>query len=308
MFRSSRQDRDEPESTVARRPFRIWGEPLIHFFVLGLVVFGLRGVIEQGEETTVDPLLVEVSSAEIDWFRTMWRKRMGREPTVEELRGQVNQLIREEILSREAVTMGLDEGDTVVRRRLAQRMDFLFRDLSGTAEPSDDELQNYLEENRSTYEIPGQMSFTHVYFNPEKRGDDAAAEAARESAERLNADEIAGQDTSGLGDPFLLPSSYANQSPAELRSAFGLRFADAVSEQEPGTWRGPVLSGYGWHAVLVHDRSEPMLPEFSALKERLTADWMAARERELAGEVYDRLRERYQVLVEGMPYEMDKGG
>jgi hypothetical protein len=169
MFRSSRRDRDEPESTAGRRPFRLWREPLIHFFVLGLVVFGLRGVIEQGEETTVDPFLVEVSSAEIDWFRTMWRKRMGREPTVEELRGQVNQLIREEILSREAVTMGLDEGDMVVRRRLAQRMDFLFRDLAETAGPSDDELRGYLKDNRSTYEIPGRVSFTHVYFNPEAR-------------------------------------------------------------------------------------------------------------------------------------------
>jgi hypothetical protein len=307
MFRSSRRDRDEPESTAGRRPFRLWREPLIHFFVLGLVVFGLRGVIEQGEETTVDPFLVEVSSAEIDWFRTMWRKRMGREPTVEELRGQVNQLIREEILSREAVTMGLDEGDMVVRRRLAQRMDFLFRDLAETAGPSDDELRGYLKDNRSTYEIPGRVSFTHVYFNPEKRGDDGAAEAARALAERLNADESDQQDTSGLGDPFLLPSSYADQRVTELRSAFGLRFADAVSQQEPETWRGPVLSGYGWHAVYVQQRTEAKLPEFSTLKERLTADWMAARERELAGEVYDRLRERYRVLVEGMPYDMDRG-
>jgi hypothetical protein len=275
--------------------------------VLGLVVFGLRGVLEDREPSADDPLLVEVSSAEIDWFRTMWRNRMGREPTVDELRGQVNQLIRDEILSREAVAMGLDEGDMVVRRRLAQRMDFLFRDLSGTAEPSDDELRAYLRDNRGTYEIPGQVSFTHVYFNPEKRGDEEAAESARMLAERLNADEIAQQDTSGLGDPFLLPSGYTDQSLTELRSAFGLRFAEAVWEQEPRTWQAPVLSGYGWHAVHVLDRSEAELPEFSTLKERLNADWVAARERELAGEVYDRLRDRYQVLVEGMPYDMDKG-
>lgn len=308
MVRSSRRDRDDTESTAGRRPLRLWQEPLVHFFVLGLVVFGLRGVLEQGEESADDPLLVEVSSADIDWFRTMWRKRMGREPTVEELRGQVNQLIREEILSREAVAMGLDEGDMVVRRRLAQRMDFLFRDLSGTAEPSDDELRDYLDDNRDTYEIPGQVSFTHVYFNPEERGDEEAAEAARALADRLNAEESTGQDTSGLGDPFLLPSSYMEQSVVRLRGEFGPRFAEAVWQQEPGTWRGPVPSGYGWHAVHVQNRSEAELPDFSELKQRLTADWMAARERELAGEVYDRLRERYRVLVEGMPYDMDRGG
>jgi hypothetical protein len=275
--------------------------------VLGLVVFGLRGVIEDNETSADDPLLVEVSSAEIDWFRTMWRKRMGREPTVEELRGQVNQFIREQILSREAVALGLDEGDTVVRRRLAQRMDFLFRDLSETAEPSDGELRDYLEANRGTYEIPGLVSFTHVYFNPEKRGDEGAAEAARTLAERLNADERAGEDPSGFGDPFLLPSSYKEQSLPKLGGEFGSRFAEAVWEQEPRTWRGPVPSGYGWHAVYVQQRSEAELPDFAELKERLTADWMAAREREIAGEVYDRLRERYRVLVEGMPYDMDRG-
>ncbi|MHC4140758.1 MAG: peptidylprolyl isomerase [Planctomycetota bacterium] len=307
MVRSSRRDRDDTESTVERRPFRFWREPLIHFFVLGLVVFGLRGVLEDKQASADDPLLVEVSSADIDWFRTMWRKQMGREPTVEELRGQVNQLIREEILSREAVAMGLDEGDMVVRRRLAQRMDFLFRDLSETAGPSDGELRDYLEVNRGTYESPGQVSFTQVYFNPEKRGDDGAAEAARALAERLNTDESARHKAPESGDPFLLPSSYRGQSSAEVRGAFGLRFAEAVWEQEPRTWRGPVLSGYGWHAVYVEDRSEAALPDFSELKERLTTDWMADRERELAGAVYDRLRERYRVLVEGMPYDMDTG-
>jgi hypothetical protein len=286
----------------------LWREPLIHFFVLGLVVFGLRGVLEQRADSAEDPFLVEVSSADIDWFRTMWRKRMGREPTVEELRGQVNQLIREEILRREAVAIGLDEGDMVVRRRLAQRMDFLFRDLSETAGPSDDELRDYLDDKRETYEIPGRISFTHVYFNPERRGDEEAAEAARALAERLNADPSAGQDTSGLGDAFLLPSSYEGQSVVRLRGEFGPRFAEAVWEQELGTWQGPVLSGYGWHTVYVHGRSEAELPEFSTLKDRLTADWLADRERELAGEVYDRLRQRYRVLVEGMPYDMDRGG
>jgi parvulin-like peptidyl-prolyl isomerase len=187
-------------------------------------------------------------------------------------------------------------------------MDFLFRDLSETAGPSDGELRAFLEDNRSTYEIPGQVSFIHVYFNPERRGDEEAAEAARSLAERLNADESAQQEASESGDPFLLPSSYRDQSSAEVRGAFGLRFANTVWEQEPHTWRGPVLSGYGWHAVYVHDRSEAELPEFSALRDRLTADWVADRERELAGEVYDRLRERYRVLVEGMPYDMDRGG
>ena len=125
---------------IKKQPsFRIWKEPVIHFFVLGLVVFGLYAVMEKKPEAAADPFLVEVTSADIEWFRTMWTKRMGREPTVEEMRGMVNQMIREQVLSREAVSLGLDEGDTVVRRRLAQKMDFLFQDLSEITEPTDSE-------------------------------------------------------------------------------------------------------------------------------------------------------------------------
>ena len=149
-------------------------EPVIHFFVLGLVVFGLYRVLEKQPEAEVDPFLVEVSSADIEWFRTMWSKRMGREPTVEELRGQVHQLIREEVLSREKLAMGLDDGDMVVRRRLTQKMDFLFRDLSDIAEPSDSDLEEYLKRNPGAYEIPGELTFTQVYFNRDERGEVAA--------------------------------------------------------------------------------------------------------------------------------------
>jgi parvulin-like peptidyl-prolyl isomerase len=237
----------------------------------------------------------------------MFNKRMGREPTLEELRGEVNQLIRERILSREASLLGLDEDDVVVRRRLAQKMEFLFQDVSNMREPSDDQLRAYLRENRSAYEIPGQVSFSHVYFNTDERGDEEAAEAARRLAKQLNASEGVAQDTSSLGDRLLLPADYSNRSLPEIRGEFGPRFAEAVWRQEPGSWQGPVPSGYGLHAVYVRERTDAKLPEFSDLKERLAADWLTARQRELSRKAYERLRERYRVLVEGMPYSMDMG-
>jgi len=122
MFFKLRSPRKEPLKSKNLNFWRFWREPLIHFFTLGLAVFGLHAALDQKPETAVDnPYLVEVSSADIEWMRIIFTKRMGREPTVQDLRGQVNQLIREQILSREAVAMGLDEGDMVVRRRLAQK-------------------------------------------------------------------------------------------------------------------------------------------------------------------------------------------
>ncbi len=288
--------------------FRIWKEPLIHFFVLGLVVFGLHAVLEKKPEPANDPFLVEVTSADIEWFRTMWSKRMGREPTVEELRGTVNQLIREQILSREAVSIGLDEGDIVVRRRLAQKMDFLFKDLSVITEPSDDELQAYLQQNRSTYEVPAQATFTHVYFSTDKRSEEGAADAARRLVERLRANKGVPPDVSAQGDPFLLQSNYSDWSLLDIRSEFGTRFATAVGEQKPRSWQGPVPSGYGMHAVYVHERSDAKIPDFGDVKEKLKADWMAARQREIARKAYEKVRERYRVLLEGMPYDLDMSG
>ncbi len=296
---------EESQKTRSRRGFGFWREPLIHFFVLGLVVFGLHGVLEKKPEAANDPFLVEVTSADIEWFRTMWTKRMGREPTVEELRGQVNQLIREQILSREAVSMGLDEGDMVVRRRLAQKMDFLFKDLSDITEPSDGELQAYLQEKRSTYEIPARVTFTHVYFNTDKRGEEGAAREVRAIIERLNAHEDVPMNASDLGDPFLLRSSYSNWALVGIRSEFGTQFAEKLGAQKPRTWQGPVASGYGLHAVYLHERTDAKLPNFSDLKEKIRMDWMTERQKAIARQAYEQLRERYRVLLEGMPYDLD---
>jgi hypothetical protein len=281
-------------------------EPLIHFFVLGLAIFGLHAALDRKPEAVADdPYLIEVSSADIEWFRTMWSKRMGREPTVQDLRGQVNQLIREQILSREAVSMGLDEDDMVVRRRLAQKMDFLFKDLSDITEPSDSDLQEYLLKNRNTYEIPPRATFTHVYFNTDRRGEEGAAKAARSLVERLNAKKGVPSNAAALGDPFLLQHRYSNKAVTEIRGEFGPKFAKTVWVLEARTWYGPVTSGYGLHAVYVHERYDAKLPAFSDLKERLKSDWMAERQRKIARKAYEKLRGRYRVMLEGMPYELD---
>ena len=169
------------------------------------------------------------------WIKRYWipkelytdRKNVfvtDREPTVEELRGQVNQMIREQILSRLAVSMGLDEGDTVIRRRLTQKMDFLFSDLSDISEPSESELQAFLQENRSIYEVPEKVTFSHIYFNTDKRGEDEAVGAVRHLSQRLNANADFPSDVSALGDPFLLPSSYSHKAVAEIRKDFGPEF------------------------------------------------------------------------------------
>jgi hypothetical protein len=291
--------------TGNQRSWIFWREPLIHFFILGLSVFGLHAALDRKPDATVnDPYLVEVSSAEIEWLRTIFNKRMGREPTVDDLRGQVNQLIREQILSREAVAMGLDEGDIVVRRRLAQKMEFLFKDLSDMAEPTEDDLRKYFLENRRRYETPSRITFSQVYFSIDRR----EVEGARQAAQALIKEDGDPYGVPTLGDASILSPDCTQCSVKDIRNQFGEDFAKAIKNMEPGSWNGPVKSAYGFHAVYIHERQDTKLPEFRDIIDRIKNDWLTAKREENTRRVYGELRSRYRVLVEGLPYDFDSKG
>ena len=281
----------------------------MHLFVLGLAVFGLHAALNRGlGPAQDDPYLVEVSSADIEWFRTMWKKRMGREPTVQDLRGQVNQVIRERILEREAVEMGLDKDDVVVRRRLAQKMEFLFKDLSTLAEPSDEDLRRYLEENPGQYETPMQVTFTQVFFNTDKRDVEGAEQAVKAFLESIEAGARSPSATHQLGDASTLPAHCEKCDAREIEGRFGTAFSETVKTLQSGSWHGPVISGYGVHAVYVQDRSDSRLPAFDEIRQRLQADWISEKRRASTQKAYQELRSQYRVLLEGMPYDLDVAG
>ena len=288
-----------------KKSHRFWREPLIHFFILGLAVFGLHAILDQQPKATVnDPYLVEVSSADIEWLRNIFNKQMGREPTVQDLRRQVNQLIREQILSREAVAMGLDEGDIVIRRRLAQKMEFLFKDLSAMSEPTEADLRKYFNENQRKYERPPRITLTQVYFSADSRGIQGAIHAAQALIKE-------GGDPSKVtipGDSTILASGCTQCSEKEIENKFGTDFAMSVKNLKPGSWYGPVRSAFGIHAVYIHERQETKLPNFRDIKDRINNDWRTAIREENTRRVYGEIRSRYRILVEGLPYDFDLTG
>ncbi len=305
MFFKLRSSKKKLPETNNQKSRRFWREPLIHFFILGLSVFGLHAALDRKTEATVnDPYLVEVSSADIEWMRTIFNKQMGRGPTVQDLRGQVNQLIREQILSREAVAMGLDEGDLVVRRRLAQKMEFLFKDLSAMTEPTEDELRKYFFENRRKYEVSPQVTFTQVYFSVENRG----VEGAKQAAQALIKEDGDPYRVPALGDASILSPGCRQCSEIEIRNRFGTDFAEAVKNLKPGLWNGPVKSAYGFHAIYIHERQETKLAKFRDIIDRIKNDWVSAKREEYTRRVYGEIRSRYRVLVEGLPYDFDWKG
>ena len=305
MFFKSRSSRKKLPKTNNQKSLRFLREPLIHFFVLGLVVFGLHAVLDRKPVTIVDdPYLVEVSSADIEWMWTLLNKKMGREPTGQDLKGQVNQLIREQILSREAVAMGLDEGDIVVRRRLVQKVEFLFKDLSAVTEPTEDDLRNYYAKNRTKYEMPPQVTFSQVYFSIDRRGVDGAKQAAQ----ALTKEGHDPSKASTLGDASMLSPECAQCSTREIINRLGTDFVKAVENLEPGSWYGPIRSTYGFHAVYIYARQEAILPKLDNIIDRVRNDWMFENQEENARRVYGEIRSRYRVLLEGLPYDLDVKG
>lgn len=281
---------------------RILTNPLVYFFVLGAVVFGLHSFLNREKaEQQDDPFTVEVTSADIEWLRSSWESRMQRKPTIVELKGLVDSYIREEILAREAYSMGLDEQDQAIKRRLVQKLTFVLEDVVGAVEPTEDELIAYAERNPDKYLIPGTFSFTHIYFNPDKRAD--VAKDAADLLERLQTTGATDAVLATLGDAIMLDTSYRDLTKDGAIGVLGAAFAEALFELEEPGWQGPIGSSFGLHLVRVDGRTDSAMPDFERVRERVRDDFMYDRKTEVIERAYEGVKSSYTILVEGLPYE-----
>ena len=275
---------------------RFLKEPLLHFLVIGASFYLIHGLYGKAEMTEDDRRIV-ISAGEVEWLRDSWKKRWSRPPTVEELDGIVRAYLRELVLSREAVAMGLDKDDTVIRRRLAQKLEFLSQDLVELTSPSDDELAAYMNENVARYEAPAVATMTQIFYDPDKRDDQVLEEAERQK-NILNALEFDPDHMNGLGDSFFLQKYYPERSQSEIARLFGGGFAESVSDLPVATWSGPILSGYGVHLVYVHDRQAAVPPALDEVREKILQDWKDEKRKELSDSYITNLLAQYDVKVE----------
>jgi hypothetical protein len=267
-------------------------EPLLHFFVLGAGIFALYG-FAGGTDPGSRRIVVDRGTQEslAATFARTWQ----RPPTREELDGLLAEHVREEILSREARALGLDEGDVVVRRRLRQKLELLAAGFGEAAEPDEAELLAWLRAHPERWRVEPRLSFRHVYLSRERRGAAADADAAR-----LLAQLAAGADPAGLGDPLLLPPELHDAPLPDVARQFGDAFAARVAELPPGAWLGPVESGYGPHLVRIDARSEGRLPELAEVRDSVLRDWQAAQAEAAREAHYRALRASYSVVIEGL--------
>ena len=272
-------------------------EPLVHFLLAGGVLFGLSALFGQSFGVGGNGNRIEVTAERIRQLRETWTRQRGAPPTRPELDSLIENFIREEVLYREAVASGLDQGDTIVRRRLAQKVEFLAQSVASTVEPSDAELRAYFDDNAERYRIPEQVGFQHVYFSSSNRG--AGAEtAARGALARLASGAVAAAEAALLGDRFMLQYEYPPQSRDQIRDLFGPRFAGRLFELPVDEWSGPVLSSYGMHAVRIRQRIPSRLPGLDEVRSRVVLDLNEERLRSAADTYYEGLRRRFEIVVD----------
>jgi len=245
--------------------------PLIHIVLFGCLL-GVVLVIGLGRPSAVDDATrVVITADDIAQLRAGWMRTWQREPTAEELRGQLEKFVHDEVLYREAVRLGYDKDDVLIRHTLKLKMEFLGEAQAQKIDPSLDEMQAYYAMRKDRYRVPAKVSFVHVYFSTDKRGTRAEADA-KETLEKMLA---ANPDLGGLagyGDRFMLKDHYVGQDERQLRATFGETFAQQAVSLAPGTWQGPVASSYGLHLVKVYDRQEAYLPAIEDIEKKIRDD------------------------------------
>jgi hypothetical protein len=279
-------------------------EPLLHFLLLGAGLFVVYSLMQKPGDGG-EPGEIVITQGQIENLAAAFSKTWQRPPTPAELTGLVRDRVREEVYYREAMALGLDRDDAVIRRRLRQKMEFVSEDIAAQAEATEAELSAYLRAHPDKFRTEARFSFSQVYLNPAKRGDRLASDAAALLAQ-LQQDDTR-FDIGELGDALILPKQLSNARSGEVANLFGDAFAAKLAELAPGRWQGPVESGFGWHLLRVSERSDGGLPALAEVRGLVQREWANARRLEANDRFYQGLLQRYTVTIEGMdlPAEQD---
>jgi parvulin-like peptidyl-prolyl isomerase len=274
---------------------RLLREPLVHFLLLGALLFGVSTWQDGGGAGAGSDRIV-ITAGVVEHLAAGFSRTWQRPPSDIELKGLIDEHVKQEIAAREALALGLDRDDVVIQRRLRQKLEFLLVDDAAAAPPTDAELKAWLERHPEAFRTEPQVSFRQVLLRTDRRGASAQADAARLlSRLRSAGSEL---DTAQLGDASMLPADLPMQPLRDVSNAFGSDFADALLKVEPGQWSGPVASGFGLHLVLVRQRSDGAAADLATVRPLVEREVLAERRKGALQALYDRLLAKYSVRID----------
>jgi hypothetical protein len=262
-------------------------EPLLHFLLAGLGLFVLYDYASKSNTVADDQIVV--TSGQVEHLTTLFVKTWQRAPTAAELRGLIDNFVLEEVLYREAKSIGLDQDDTIIRRRLRQKMEFLVDDFS-SANPSDDELQRFLDDDPGRFRTDDRITFEHVYLV------DGSADEASAVLARLKKGESVDAGMSGAA--VLLPLGFSDVTETIVASQFGESFTQKLFSLEAGDWTGPVDSPFGLHLIRIAQITEGDVPTLAEIRSEVQREWQADRRRQAKDTFFDQLKGKYTITIE----------
>jgi peptidyl-prolyl cis-trans isomerase C len=278
-------------------PWKQWlREPLLHFLLIGAALFVGYRALNPSPEASAQSNRIELTQDDLLQMSVTWLAQGRPAPTPEQMRNLVEHRVREEVLYREALALGLDKGDTIVKRRLAQKMEFLAEDVSGLAEPATEELRVWFASNAQRFALPPRASFHHLYFSFDRQGERAGASAVR-ALQALAGKPRDWVEAATLADPFMFQDFYGDRSFDDVAKLFGPSFARALLQLEPGSWQGPIESGYGWHVIFVDSITPSRVPAFEEIEAEIKSEWVAEQRADAKGKAFEAMRARYQVVL-----------
>lgn len=276
---------------------KIFREPLVVFLLVGGAVFALFQQVSN--DALPDNVEIVVTKGHVQALLVGFEKVWQRSPSAKELDGLIQNYIREEVLYREALAMGLDRDDGIVRRRLRQKMEFISEDLANLDAPEEQELHAYLAAHQEDYRQPTRFSFRQIYFNTSKHGQAAQADAMTLVA-TLQAQDA---DVATLGDPLMVKQQFHSETEREIERALGSQFLQSLRETPTGSWQGPITSGFGLHLVRIDERIDGEISKLNDVRELVIRDWASVKRKQTNEAFYETLRKRYKVTVENLKGE-----
>ena len=271
-------------------------EPLVHFLAFALAIFMLYAALNPSD--SVSPGRIVVTQARIEQIATLFARTWQRPPSPSELKGLIDDYVKDEVFYREALKLGLEADDTVIRRRLRQKMEFLSDAANEILNPTELELAEYLNAHAEEFFVEPALAFRQIYLNSERRGD-KTNEDAKAALEALRSN--SSLDPASVGDPTLLPSELPLTSKTSVSQTFGPAFAEEITKSAPGNWVGPIKSAFGAHLVRVQEISPGRVPTLAEVRDAVQRDWASEKRRTLAERRFNELLKQYDVTFKTVP-------
>jgi peptidyl-prolyl cis-trans isomerase C len=287
------------ELRVPKRLIQVVREPLVQFLLIGALIYGAYSLYGLADEIA-DEKIVIVDTNRIESFIGQWQSRWKRPPTKSELDGIINAYIEEEVLYRQAVAIGLNKDDPITRRRIAQKLVFLTKNIALLKEPEDGELERYFNDNLKEYRQPDQVSFIQIFIDPDKR-DKTTLVDAKTLLAKLKVAGIPNAKTANMGDRFMQENQFSEISELGIRRLFGGGFSESVMKLEPDKWHGPVLSGFGVHLVYVFEHKIAPSPDFAKVRDKVLADWQSGQQEKFNADFIANLNSTYEIVIAEIP-------